>query len=125
MAYILVAMGGILGAMARFSLSKWVGSRWGASFPYGTFFINVFGSFLLGFGVLLFLKSGAGWQKDMNLFFNVGFLGAFTTFSTFGYEAVHLIEQGQEKRAFIYVAGSAVVGIAGAVLGMGLYHLIF
>ena len=61
----------------------------------------------------------------MNLFFNVGFLGAFTTFSTFSYEAIHLMEEGQKQRALVYVVGSAVVGIAGAFSGMEVYYLIF
>lgn len=124
MEYILVALGGILGAIARFSLSKWAGNRWGTSFPYGTFFINMSGSFLLGFAVLWFLKSGTQWQKDMNLFFNVGFLGAYTTFSTFSYEAVQLMEQGLHRRGMVYVLGSGVVGMAGAGLGMWVYHLV-
>lgn len=125
MEYLLVGAGGILGALARFALSKWMGNRFGASFPYGTFAINITGSFLLGFGVLFFLQNGVDWQRFFHLFINVGFLGAYTTFSTFSYEAFTLIEKGQQGRAWIYMAGSVVIGIVGAYLGMLVYTRIF
>lgn len=117
MEYLLVAMGGVLGAILRFTLGKWIGERLGASFPYGTFIINITGSFLLGFTI--FLDGG------IHLFFNMGFLGAYTTFSTFGYEGFALLEKGQQTRAALYVIGSAFLGIFGAYLGMVVYRFIF
>ncbi|HBI05301.1 MAG TPA: fluoride efflux transporter CrcB [Paenibacillaceae bacterium] len=113
MDYLLVAIGGGLGAILRFSLGKWIVERLGASFPYGTFVINITGSFLLGF--TLFMGEG------IHLFFNMGFLGAFTTFSTFSYEGFTLMEKGQYVRSILYVIGSAFLGIVGAYLGMEVY----
>lgn len=110
MDYVLVAIGGSLGALLRFSLSKWIGNRFGTSFPYGTLVINIIGSFLLGF--TLFMGEG------ISLFFKMGFLGAFTTFSTFGYEAYSLLENREYGPMIGYVIGSVLLGVLGAYLGM-------
>jgi len=113
MDYLLVAVGGSLGAILRFSLAKWIGNRFGTSFPFGTFVINVVGSFLLGFTFFM--------DESISLFFNIGFLGAFTTFSTFGYEAFSLLEKGEYGRMLVYLIGSALLGLFGAYLGMEVY----
>lgn len=113
MEYLVVAIGGGLGAILRFSLGKWIGNRLGTSFPYGTFVINIVGSFLLGFTLFM--------GETIHLFFKVGFLGAFTTFSTFGYEAFTLMEKGQYGRMIFYIIGSVLLGLVGAYLGMGVY----
>ena len=83
---LIVGAGGFLGAIARFLVGTWIVSRYGASFPWATFGINVSGSFLLGLLVTLFLQS-CPCQPNWRLLLAVGFLGAYTTFSTFEYES--------------------------------------
>jgi CrcB protein len=118
MSFLLVAVAGALGAMARFSLDGWVTERTGGTWPWGTFVINVSGSLLLGVitGLVLF----HGLPDAPRLLLGVGFCGAFTTFSTFGYEAVRLAEGENGLPAGAYALGSMVAGIAAAAAGFGL-----
>jgi CrcB protein len=117
--YLLVGLGGFLGAIARFALGTWAAEKWGPGFPYGTLLINVSGSFVLG----LFLTAGAarlGIDPRWRLFFAVGFLGAYTTFSTFTYETVQLLLANNWRPALAYVGVSNVLGVGAALLGVGL-----
>ena len=117
--YLLVGLGGFLGAIARYALGGWAAEKWGAGFPYGTLLINVSGSFVLG----LFLTVGAsrlGIDPRWRLFFAVGFLGAYTTFSTFTYETVQLLLANNWRPALAYVGVSNVLGVGAALLGVGL-----
>jgi CrcB protein len=86
-----VGVGGFLGANARYLLSGWVASRLGSAFPYGTLVINVTGSFILGF-FLAFAEDRLWVAPSARLLFAVGFVGAYTTFSTFEYESIHLLQ---------------------------------
>ena len=91
MAVLLVALGGGIGSAARYLVGGWFASRFGPAFPYGTFFINVSGSFIIGFFLALAqerLSLGPSWR----LFFAVGFVGGYTTFSTFEYESIRLLQ---------------------------------
>ena len=113
-----VAVLGALGALARYGIGVAVGGRGGGvaagSFPWPTFAINVLGSFLLG----LVLTWGASvWSRDVVVAVGVGFLGAFTTFSTFGYETQSLLRGGRGGVAAAYVAASVLVGVAAAWAG--------
>lgn len=114
---ILIAAGGALGAVARYGLSGWVQERAGF-FPWGTLVVNVVGAFLLGFGFRYMEATAipAAWRQAAT----IGFLGAFTTFSTFSYEAVALVQDGDWSRAGAYVAGSVVLGLGAVVAGLGL-----
>ncbi|MDP4095217.1 fluoride efflux transporter CrcB [Paenibacillus sp. P96] len=111
-------MGGIAGAVLRFGLGKAVSARWGAAFPWGTWVINISGSLLLG--ALYYLYSQGSLSPALWGMLGVGFCGAYTTFSTFGYETIQLIDSGRNGRAALYVLSSVVLGIAGAALGMEL-----
>ncbi len=108
---IAIAAGGMSGALLRFSLANAV-YRWlGRGFPYGTLAVNLSGSFLLG----LFAEALTGPWRPLIL---IGFLGAFTTFSTFALETFYLIEQGRLLRALTNLIGSILLGISIAWCGL-------
>lgn len=115
-----VAIGGALGSMARYLVGGWFASRFGGSFPYGTFVINVTGSFIIGL-FLAFAEERVALSPYWRLFFAVGFVGGYTTFSTFEYESARLFQAGQTLLGATYLIGSVVTGgvavIAGMVLG--------
>jgi len=113
--YFLIGCGGFLGANARYIIGAWGTRVYDGHFPYGTLLINVSGSFLLGF--LMGLLQNRSIHLNHRLFFAVGFLGAYTTFSTFTFETLRLIQEGQLWSATAYVLGSVLVGMAGVLLG--------
>lgn len=123
MAPLVVGLGGALGAMARYMATDWVRQVAGDSMPWGTFAVNVVGSFLLGF-FLVWLQSGELSAQARQLV-AVGFLGSFTTFSTFSYETVALTQAGQWWRAGGYAMGSVALGVVAVMLGASLAILIF
>lgn len=112
MRWLAVAVAGALGALARYGLGVAVGVR---SFPWATLGINVAGSFLLTF--LLAGPLAQRWSSTATLAVTVGFLGAFTTFSTFGYETVVLTRDDRLSAAAAYVAASVVLGLCAAAAG--------
>ena len=117
--YLLIAIGGVAGANARFLVSTWAANRIGIDFPYGTLLVNASGSCLMG--VLLTLIAGQfGGNADARALLATGFLGAYTTFSTFAYETAASIRQGSIRLACLNALGSAAVGIAGAAVGIAL-----
>lgn len=118
-----VAIGGALGAMARYGLGIWISGKWIHDFPLHTFLINISGAFLLGLLNTLFLDK-LTLSPEMRLAMTVGFLGAFTTFSTFGYETIMLMKDGNLVTAGVYTLLSIVVGFFGVFLGMGLARII-
>jgi len=112
-----IGLAGFAGAVLRFWLCSWVGRRWTAPFPLGTFTINIVGAFALGMLVGL-----SGRQVLPNVWYLVlgtGFLGAFTTFSTWMLESLRLIQSGRLAVAAANVAGSVAVGLAAAGVGIG------
>src|SRR4051794_14494253 len=108
----LVAIGGFFGAMSRFGLSNLIKERYPSTFPFATLTINLLGSFLLGF---LF---GANVSRSWGLFLGTGFMGAFTTFSTFKLENIQLFVQRKWKVLGLYLAISYTLGIFLAFIGM-------
>ncbi|BCJ85505.1 fluoride efflux transporter CrcB [Effusibacillus dendaii] len=108
---LLVATGGFFGAVARYIASQWFGKRFPSVFPYGTLFVNLLGSFLLG------LITGGRWAPAVSLLFGTGFMGAFTTFSTFKWESLQLGEKKQWKALIWYLAISYTAGVILAFLG--------
>jgi CrcB protein len=118
MAYLLVGAGGVLGALLRYILSKWIGERWMVSFPLATLLINVSGSWLLGW---LTAHAGILWPQhhiEWLQFLGVGLCGAYTTFSTFCYETTVLLREGRINAAVLYVFASALLGTAAAAVGL-------
>ena len=108
--FALVAIGGALGASLRFFVSSWLIKHSHSGFPYGTFTVNVAGSFLFGiFFVVIFSMTEL--REHLRLAVLVGFMGAFTTFSTFSFETVRLLEEGQIIMSILNVASNVVVCI--------------
>lgn len=123
MHFLAVAVGGALGAVARYGLGVWISGKWVHSFPLHTFLINISGAFLLGFLNTLLLDK-LTLSPEIRLALTVGFLGAFTTFSTFGYEAIIMIKDGDLSTAVIYTVSSVMIGFFGVLLGMGLARFV-
>jgi CrcB protein len=110
-----LSVGGALGVNARYWLGVWI-TRWaGPQFPWATFVINVSGAFAIGFLTTLLAR----WlpHPNVRLLALVGFLGGYTTFSTFAYESLTLWERGARWLAFANVAGSVAAGLLAVVLG--------
>jgi CrcB protein len=112
----------MLGANLRFLVSTWALERWGVNFPCGTLIVNVSGAFAVGI-VLAFLGEHLDVSPLWRLFFVTGFLGGYTTFSAYAWEALSLADQGAWLRAGAYVVGSNVLGFAGVWLGATLARL--
>jgi len=113
----LVALGGALGSVSRFLLGPALQRAFNATFPVGTLFINVAGSLILGF-VLGLAAEGVDVRPEARAFIAIGFCGGFTTFSTFSYEAVRLLEDGEGSRAALYILASVVLSIGAGFIGL-------
>lgn len=114
----IIGIGGFLGAVARYGVGLWIGQKWGKIFPLGTFFVNVSGSFLIGFLMVLFTERYM-LNPQWRMFFVIGFLGAYTTFSTFEYETGALLRDSEWLVAALNVFLSVVAGFAALKLGEG------
>ncbi|GIP46490.1 fluoride efflux transporter CrcB [Paenibacillus sp. DXFW5] len=115
---VIVGLGGILGTLLRYYLGQWISTRsahQGSLFPWGTWVINLSGSLLLG--ILAGLHTQHSIPAWSWLMLGTGFCGAYTTFSTFGYETITLIGKGYKRQAVLYVLSSALLGVACAWLG--------
>lgn len=112
-----VAVGGAFGAVARYLINISPLARVFDKFPFPTFFINVAGSFLIGF-LLILLTDKFQVSENLRLALIVGFLGAFTTFSTFEMEIYGLAQERQFAMALLYLVLSVVVGFIGVVAGI-------
>lgn len=113
---LIIGCGGFIGAIARYVLTAWVQNKTTSDVPLGTMAVNVIGCFALGFLVAWLLSrpdSGENWS----LFLRVGLLGAFTTFSTLGFETVELASNGNWRAAGLSLAGNLVLGFLGVFLG--------
>ncbi len=116
--FLLISIGAILGANARYWLGDWIVQKWGASFPLGTLLINLTGSFLLGLFLTLATERfmiDPRWRFMLA----VGFLGAYTTFSTYTYESFSLLSTGQWITGLLNIFGSTILGIV--AVGAGVY----
>jgi CrcB protein len=120
---LLVGLGGVLGANARYLISTWAAGRFGTAFPYGTFGINASGSLLIGF-LLTVVVDRLGNDPAARWLVATGFLGAYTTFSTFAYETVALLRQGDIRPALTNALGSAALGVSGCLAGILLAEFI-
>lgn len=117
MNYLAVGIGGILGAISRYALSSFISGLAVAAFPYGTLSVNLIGSFLLSF---IAYGSILKWSlpREYLLAINTGFIGAFTTFSTFSVDALNLINHGEYIIAITYVLISVIAGLTLSWLGI-------
>jgi CrcB protein len=115
-----IALGGALGALARYGVGSFIMSRVHPGFPWGTFVINATGSFILGFVMTLLQQRylvNTNWQP----FICIGFVGAYTTFSTFEYETAKL---GSSWQAMGNLLGSVVVGYIAVIIGIRLAYIL-
>ena len=117
MKYLWLALGGALGSIARYAVGVWIYERVGTRFPYGTFVINVSGCFLIGL-VLTILDSHLELSPVWRLAVPTGFIGAYTTFSTFEYETLRAVQNGHSGIAVCYFGASLALGFAAVWLGM-------
>ncbi len=118
-----IAAGGAVGAMSRFGVTQLVQSLLGKGFPYGTMTANITGSLLMGLLYVLFLERLAG-NEELRLALTTGFLGAFTTFSTFSVETLILFETGMTTRAMINILATVTLCLLAAWLGMKLGRML-
>ena len=118
MPYLLVGVGGFIGANARFVVARLVGALFETRFPLGTFVINVSGSFLLGVLGTLVAQKVSPKSEAMRLALGIGFLGAFTTFSTFEFETHALIDDGSWLTATTNIFASLFVGLLAVRAGI-------
>jgi CrcB protein len=114
--FFLIGIGGFLGAVTRYGVGLWVGQRWGRTFPLGTFAINVSGSLLIGF-LMPLLTERFLVNPQWRLFLAVGFLGAYTTFSTFEFETGALLRDGEWLLAMLNIILSVVAGFLALKVG--------
>jgi CrcB protein len=116
-AYLLVGIGGALGALARFGAQNWIGAL-ANGFPVATFLVNIAGSIAMGVLIGVLAKFTPQYQNEIRLFVAVGIFGGFTTFSSFSLDAITLIERGDVMLAAIYIVGSVLLSLAGLWMGM-------
>ena len=112
-----IGLGGAVGALCRYGVTLWASSLVGINFPYSTLIINVLGSFAVGLVFILLVERNLLapiWRSVLM----VGFLGAFTTFSTFSLQALGLMEEGRYMGALGYIASSVITCILATALGM-------
>jgi len=115
--YLVIGVGAFLGANCRYVIGGWATDRFGSTFPYGTFIINVSGSFVIGLFLTLIGERFVA-PPSLRLFFAIGFLGAYTTFSTFAWESFALIQSRAYLLAFANLFGSVAVGLVAVFLGI-------
>lgn len=114
-----ISIGAVLGANLRYWVGDWAAQRFGSGFPYGTMLVNLTGSFLLGLLVSLTFEHFII-DPRLRILLTIGFLGSYTTFSTFAYESVTLITQGQWGLGLFNLLGSTLLGVLFAALGIWL-----
>jgi fluoride exporter len=118
MPYLLVGLGGFIGAIARFEVARAIGALFESRFPWGTFAINVSGSFLLGVLSVIVAQKTAPDSEALRLALGVGFLGAFTTFSTFEFETHALLDDGSWVMALANMIASLLLGLVAVRAGI-------
>ena len=120
---VLIALGGALGSVARYLSVSWVGRAMGLSFPYGTMFVNVLGSFLMGVAAALLIER-LGAPSRFAPFVMTGFLGGFTTFSAFSLDSYALIENGRMAAMIAYAVLSVLLSLIALIAGMTLARMV-
>jgi CrcB protein len=116
LAVLAVATGGAFGSVVRYLIASWSVERFGAGFPWGTFAINVSGSFLIG--LVFGLAARGGMSPYVRLLLTTGVLGGYTTFSAFAFETYTLGAEGAYLRGVAYALGSVILGVIAAYAGI-------
>ncbi|MFB2897254.1 fluoride efflux transporter CrcB [Aerosakkonemataceae cyanobacterium BLCC-F50] len=120
---IAIAIGAIPGALTRYYVTELCKSAIGRNFPYGTFIINFTGCLLIGFFFTLF-QGIPGFPPEIDLLIRTGFLGSYTTFSTYGYDTLSLWRNGKNGATIFYWLGSAFLAVIGVLIGRYFAQLI-
>lgn len=113
-----IGLGSCLGGLSRYFISQFIQNKFLSTFPFGTMAVNIIGCFLIG--VIFGLSERGNFTMEWRLFLVTGFLGGFTTFSSFSNETVGLLRDGQMWHAFIYITGSVIIGLAATFTGISL-----
>lgn len=121
--YFFIALGGSLGAIARFWVGTTVSARMGTHFPFGTFFINVSACLLIGLSLELFNRR-TEIHPSWRFFFPIGFLGAYSTFSSFEWDTFTAMHSGAFWLAILYVAASVILGFIAVGVGVTLARVL-
>lgn len=119
-AAIAVSCGAVCGALSRYYLGLWLVEGLGEDFPYATFTVNIIGSFVMGAIVTLVAAQALPLPKEFVLLLTVGFLGSFTTFSSYILDSTYLLESGRSQLALVYWLGSPICGFLGLQVGMAI-----
>lgn len=119
MTLLYIALGGVVGTVSRYGLEGWIQSRTASGFPLGTLTVNLSGSMILGF-VVRIATGTALISPDVRAALTIGFCGAFTTMSTFSYESVALLNDGDYVRAALYMGATILGCVAAVILGTAL-----
>jgi CrcB protein len=114
---IAIASGAVFGALSRFYLTEWSKTKFGTKFPYATFGINITGCLAMGFFFTI-SKGITGYPPELDLLIRTGFLGSYTTFSTYGFDTLTLWRSKQIGTTAFYWSGSAVLGLGAVILGV-------
>ena len=119
--YLWIAIGGALGSVARFACAEWIVARWPGAFPWGTLFVNVLGSLIIGM-MAGFGESGVRWQLPLlaRQFVMIGILGGYTTFSSFSLQTLMLARNGAWILAGLNAAASVLLCVLAAWAGFAL-----
>jgi CrcB protein len=113
---LLVAIGGAIGAAGRYLIGGWVQSFAGSGFPLGTFFVNITGSLIIG--IILGMAERGSMSGQARLFLAVGVMGGYTTFSSFSYDNLGLLQSGETFRFLVNIVGQLAIGLCAAYLGV-------
>jgi CrcB protein len=123
-AYLLVGLGGAIGAVARYGTGVLVAGLWRHPFPLATLLINIVGSLAMGLLVGWLARVLPPAQNEIRLFVAVGILGGFTTFSAFSLDVITLIERGDLGQAAVYILGSVVISVVALFLGLLVFRML-
>lgn len=115
--YLLIALGGAMGSIARYWVGSTIGSRMGSRFPYGTLVVNLTACLIIGFS-LTYLGRRIELSPAWRYLIPIGFIGAYSTFSTYEWETLSTMRSGAFALATLYAVGSLVLGLAATWLGM-------
>ncbi len=124
MQWLAIALGGALGSVLRFAAVSYLTPLLGYRFPFGTFIVNLSGSFLIGVAYVLLVEKTT-LSAEWRLFFITGILGGYTTFSAFSLEILQLWQDGYVLNALVYACGSVILGLIFAFIGMTLTQKFF
>jgi fluoride exporter len=115
---LLVGLGGAIGSIARYLISTRTYSYFGSGFPYGTLIVNFTGSFLIGLIAMFILERIQQFGMELRSFLIIGFLGGYTTFSSFSFETISLVQNGEYGSAFLNIFASLLLCLLATTLGI-------